>query len=688
MSDFETVKARADIVDLVGQYTTLQRAGRYFKACCPFHNEKTPSFYVYPDQQSWHCFGACSTGGDVISFIEKKENLTPVEALRMLADRYGVQLERRGRQDEPATGRLIEANEAAATYFHNVLMGAEAGEPGRAYLATRALDDATVRAFRLGYSLDGWDGLRDHLSSRGFSVEEQVNAGLLTQGDKNAYDRFRGRLMFPIADERGRVIGFGGRVLGEGVPKYLNTPQTPLFDKGGTLFALDRAKDAIRDAGAAVVVEGYMDAITAHQHGITNVVATLGTALTERHIALLKRYARSVVLAMDADAAGVEAALRGEELVRTAAVSEGGAPAHVVLDWRNLVRVQAAAPIEVRVFTVPHGKDPDEAIRADPSAFRELTQHAVPPFEFRLRHDLAAIDRDNPRERRALAERLLPLIAAIADRALQAQYLAQLAQATAIPEDVLSGMMQQMGRDTGHQSNRLTLRERVDGGLPSRGSRVTGHRSQHRVDLPTADEAFPDAESPGAVASDQPVSRPRSPVGQGMQAEMTVLHLLLAYQELRSAGMETSGTLFTDPDNRALFGAWKTTSIEGLPDMLDESGREHLGRVLAIRIPPFDATVAARAFTDAVARLRRRQLEDRARMMAATVRESASAGSDALAARALATLAGDAPSGDGSDDEAVAQLLKGVELAHDLHTLEANLRTHRGQDQPSLPGPG
>ena len=468
MSDFETVKQRADIVDVVGQYVNLIRSGRNFKACCPFHNEKTPSFHVDPERQSWHCFGACSTGGDVFTFIEKKENLSPVEALRLLAERYGVELQRRTRNpDEPATARLVEANEAAARYFHDLLLNAAAGEAARAYLATRGLDAETVRSFQLGFSPDSWDSLREHLRSRGFPVEEQVAAGLLSEGERGPYDRFRGRLMFPIRDERGRVIGFGGRVLGDGVPKYLNSPQTALFDKGGTLFALDRAKDAIRTAGAAVVVEGYMDAITAHQHGITNVVATLGTALTERHVALLKRYARQVVLAMDADAAGIEAALRGEELVRKAAETEGDGPAQVVVDWRNLVRVQAAAPVEVRVFTVPQGKDPDEAIRADPAAFRELTRLAVPPFEFRLRHELARIDRENPRERLALADRLLPLVAGVADRAMQAQYLARLAEATAIPEGTLAARMRGAQDQAFGGDSALPMRERAPVPAPS-----------------------------------------------------------------------------------------------------------------------------------------------------------------------------------------------------------------------------
>jgi DNA primase len=677
MSDFETVKQRADIVDVVGSYVALQRAGRYFKACCPFHNEKTPSFYVYPERQSWHCFGACATGGDVFTFLEKKENLTPVEALRLLAERYGVMLERRDRKEaETATARLIEANEAAAQYFHSLLLNAAAGAPGRAYLEKRGLDAETVRAFQLGYSAEVWDGLRDHLRGRGFSDDEQVEAGLLTRGDRGVYDRFRGRLMFPIRDERGRVIGFGGRVLGDGTPKYLNTPQTPLFDKGATLFALDRAKDAIRAAGVVVVVEGYMDAITAHQHGIANVVATLGTALTERHVALLKRYARQVVLAMDADTAGIEAALRGEELVRKAAEADPDAPARVVVDWRSLVRVQATAPVEVRVFTVPQGKDPDEAIRADPDAFRELVSRAVPPFEFRLRHELAAIDRESPRERRALAGRLLPLVAAIADRAVQAQYLAQLAQATAIPEEVLAAEM----RAAAGRSTRLPLREPVQPSVPSR---------ERGPDAPASPEAGTHPPAPSPKAGPLPPS-PSPPIsgegadlggggqsggrsGWGVRAEITCLRLLLAYEGLRDVGMALVPDLFTDPANRALLLAWKAWPPPTLGETLDEAGREHLTRVLAERIPPYDEATAARAFADLVARLRLRLLDDRARLLAGAVREAGIDAAGEVVSRALAALVNDTTD-DAADDSVASRWLKGVEVAQDRHALEAGLR--------------
>ena len=660
MSDWDAVKQRADIVDLIGQYVSLQRAGNQYKARCPFHEEKTPSFSVRPDWQTFHCFG-CGAKGDVFKFIERKENLSPVEALRLLAERYGVPLsQRRQREDEPATARMYEANEAAAQYFHHLLLNASAGEPARAYLARRGLDADTTRAFQLGYSLDAWDSLRDHLRERGFSTEEQLAAGLLTESERGGYDRFRGRLMFPIRDERGRVIGFGGRVLGDGVPKYLNTPQTPLFDKGGTLYALDRAKDAIRAAGAAVVVEGYMDVIAAHQHGITNVVATLGTAITERHVGLLKRYARQVVLAMDADAAGIEAALRGEELVRNTPLdADDAGRAQVVVDWRNLVRVQAAAPVEVRVFTVPQGKDPDEAIRADPAAFRALTERAVPPFEFRLRHELAAIDRENPRERIALADRVLPLVAAVADRTLRAQYLTQLAQATAIKEDELLARVRgpKAAARGMPEAAPLPLKEHID-------------RRPRR-----AAPDWDDAPLPTDDTDPSPAVRARGRMGGSPRTETLCLRLLWSYAGLRDAGLALEDDVFMDPANRALFVTWKQAGPEVLSEALDDAGREWLTRVLAERIPPFDEATAAIAFEDNVARLRLRWLEDRSRLMAAEVRDIESSDGRAAAVRAMEAFVSASPPNGDESAEAAARLLAGLELTRSRHALEVELRT-------------
>jgi DNA primase len=306
LNEVEEIKARLDIVDVIGQYVTLQKAGRTFKAPCPFHNERTPSFVVSPDRQSWHCFGACGTGGDVFSFVMKREGIEFPDALRMLAERAGVKLQERrvSVEQDRQRERLYAANEAAAHFYRDLLLKGDAAGQARHYLEKRGLDTAAVEMFLLGYSSQGWEALRDHLKNHGFADREMLQAGLVIEGERGLHDRFRDRLMFAINDQKGRVIGFGARALDDALPKYINTSQTALFDKGGVLYALDRAQAAIRRDARAVIVEGYMDAIAAHQHRFDNVIAQMGTALTERQVRIVKKLANEIVLALDADAAG------------------------------------------------------------------------------------------------------------------------------------------------------------------------------------------------------------------------------------------------------------------------------------------------------------------------------------------------------------------------------------------------
>ena len=269
MTAIVDVKARLDIVDVVSGYVTdLKKTGRNYKACCPFHNERTPSFVVDPERQTWHCFGACSTGGDVIEFVRRREGLDFKEALRLCADRAGIELTpptQREVQQREQHERLLQANEAAAIFFQSHLAGAP-GEQARAYCDSRGLDAEAIATWQLGYAPDDWRTLTDHLVARGFTEDDVVESGLAVRSENGrVYDRFRNRLIFPTRDVRKRLIGFGARALNpEDTPKYLNTPQTPLFDKSGNLYGLDRANDAIRRTDRAVVVEGYMDVIAAH----------------------------------------------------------------------------------------------------------------------------------------------------------------------------------------------------------------------------------------------------------------------------------------------------------------------------------------------------------------------------------------------------------------------------------------
>ena len=296
MTVVDDIKARTDIVDLIQARVPLKKAGRNFKANCPFHNEKTPSFVVFPERGTWHCFGACGEGGDVFSFIQRADKLTFSETLSRLAERAGVTMPETRRQDESERKQneeLYTVLQNAADYFERILIHSPAGEQARRYLKERGINDETIKDFQLGMAPKAWEGLKGHLSDLGHTEEQMQAAGLIIERDgdsEGAYDRFRERLMFPIRDTKGRVIGFGARALDDSQPKYLNSPQTPLFDKSGSLFAIDRAQQAIRDEGEVVLVEGYMDALQAHQVGFANVVAIMGTALTERQVTLVRNW--------------------------------------------------------------------------------------------------------------------------------------------------------------------------------------------------------------------------------------------------------------------------------------------------------------------------------------------------------------------------------------------------------------
>ena len=282
----DEIKARLDIVEVVGQYVPLKRSGRSYKALCPFHNEKTPSFFVFPDTGTWRCFGACGVGGDIFSFVEKKENLPFADVYRLLAQKAGVDIERdRDPQVVSQLNHLRELNRLAATYFHHELLNSQRGAEARAYLQRREINDETIERFQIGYAPDGWENLVTYMKQRDYNLEDLERAGLVVRRDDGGgYDRFRNRVMIPIRDNQSRVIGFGGRTLGDDNAKYLNTPQTPLFDKSTVVYGLDVARRNITSQDQVVLVEGYMDVISAHQRGFKNVVAAMGTSVTSQQL--------------------------------------------------------------------------------------------------------------------------------------------------------------------------------------------------------------------------------------------------------------------------------------------------------------------------------------------------------------------------------------------------------------------
>ncbi|MBM4419013.1 MAG: DNA primase [Chloroflexi bacterium] len=422
-SSLEQIKERISIVDLVGERVKLTRSGRNFKGLCPFHAEKTPSFYAFPDRDTWHCFG-CGLGGDAFSFVMRVENIEFAEALRALAQRAGVELRAPTSRQAEADRfrRLYDATAATSRFFHSHLFGPE-GVSALQYLEQRGVSQDSVRAFDIGWSPASWDALLVHLGKSGFTPQELFEAGLVVQRDTGGfYDRFRSRLVFTIRDAQGRPIGFGGRTLGEEQPKYLNSADSPIFNKGATLFAIDRARAAIRRTSEAIVVEGYVDAIIAHQAGFENVVAALGTALTERHFQNLKRLAPRVVLALDADAAGDAAALRALETARTMA----GGIATPIADRRGLVRLRRGQDLDLRVARMPAGTDPDEVILRSPDEFREAISRAVPVLDVLVESEIARAGSDVAQRARAV-DAILEVLRDLGNPVLAEQYISALA---------------------------------------------------------------------------------------------------------------------------------------------------------------------------------------------------------------------------------------------------------------------
>ncbi|MCL2150511.1 MAG: DNA primase [Dehalococcoidia bacterium] len=410
MSAIDEIKQKTDIVEIIGQYTKLVRSGKALKGLCPFHSEKHGSFFVYPDQQSWHCFGACGTGGDVFSFIMKREGYDFTEAKKLLAERTGVVLapesvgekERKGKND-----RLYRINEAAAEYYHQLLLVSPEAEKARQYLLKRRLNAASVENFKIGFAPLAREALIRHLSERGFDVGDMFEAGLAVSSEDKPRDLFHHRLLFPISDAKGRITGFGGRALDEVSLKYFNTPQTSVFDKKATLYGLSRAKDEAARLDLVVIVEGYLDVIIAHQYGFRNVVASMGTAISEIHSQTLRRITRNVVLALDADAAGEEAMARSA----------------------GLENVLGA---ELRVAILPAGRDPDEIIIAEAEAWPKLIAKAVPVVDFVFARASAPLDLKSAQGKSEAAEKLLPVVGQIKDAVRQAYYINKLAELTGV----------------------------------------------------------------------------------------------------------------------------------------------------------------------------------------------------------------------------------------------------------------
>ena len=485
-SIIETIKAKVDVAEEIGLVVALQKSGKALKGLCPFHNERTASFYVFPESQTWRCFG-CNEGGDVFSFVQKQQGFEFREALHYLAEKAGVQVEEQGDRDPEAEReanatreRLRKLNEDALLWFHQMLLRSKEAAEARAYVQSRGISSDTVLSFALGYAPDQWEGLSHYLLTQGYTErelvvgglarerEEKSNGGMLEGNSGGVYDYFRNRLIFPIRDTRGRVIGFGGRALGEGKPKYLNSPQTLLFEKNSVLYAIDMARDAIKQAHQVVIVEGYVDAVIAHQYGTRQTVACIGSAITEKHIQQLKKLTRQVTLALDPDAAGsaatehgIQEALSSYDRVMVpiplpAGKAEGkrqNGQAKTRSQSRQqlhgVIHLEEQVDVEINILQLPDGKDPDEIIQQDLPGWLYRVSHPIPLIEYYFETKTADLDLREPGGQTEAAKRLLPVIGMISDRIKRDAYVRKLARMISTEERSLHEELQRVLRGHG-----------------------------------------------------------------------------------------------------------------------------------------------------------------------------------------------------------------------------------------------
>ena len=569
MTVVDDIKARLDILEVVGQRVPLQRSGRSYKGNCPFHQERTPSFHVFPDRQSWRCFGACATGGDAISFVMRAENLEFGDAIRQLARQTGLPMpEPQGPRADPAAYRI---NEAACAFFQRTLASTQGAE-ARAYMEGRGLDRAAAETFQLGLAPSDGESLRSHLLREGFEAAQLAAAGVVRESDDGQQrDLFRGRLIIPIRDADGRLAGFGGRALDDSQPKYLNSPQGEVFDKSRILYAMDRARDDIRRNGA-VIVEGYMDAIAAHQAGFHNVVASMGTALTESQVNTIRRLTGRVTMALDQDTAGQQATLRSLESSWRIYQSQ------VARQSANTTVLQRPEIPEIRIAALPTGQDPDDVIRRSPDEWRRLVENARPLLEFVISAMSESIDLSSPQGKEAVAKQVSTLIFAVPDAPVQDYYLQMLAQKLEVPLE--------------------TLRASISRPSAPRRPRAAQNRQ------------------PSAPAQEEATSSPFARLDRDPLEEYC-LSLLMRYPDLSEYAESLTAELFLRSENREIFvnhlelpadSEDGTESDEGILEGAPPGVREQVEALRRKPLHPMDLVKRRKAMTDVVSRLEERSL--------------------------------------------------------------------------------
>lgn len=571
----EEVRERADLVEVVGEVVKLRRSGKDWKGKCPFHEDRSPSFYVVPDKGFYNCFG-CGASGDVFNFVMKRQGLDFVEAVKHVGARFGVEVREVGRaeQEDDPNRSLHEANAFARDFFRETLTNPDSGEGARRYLEGRGIDADTAERFGLGYAPDEWRAFRNAAGTHGIPDEVLLEVGLLTTSERAAepYDRFRNRIMFPIEDTSGKIVAFGGRIPGSPgprVPKYLNSPESPVYHKGGLLYGLSWNRYSIRRAAEALVVEGYMDVVALAAGGVDNAVATLGTAMTMRQAALLGRYSRKVLLLFDSDEAGLRATFRAADVL----LAEGVHPS---------------------VVTLPPGEDPDSVVRSEgPDGLRAWLDGAVDVLERKVQLLQGRGFLDSLEGRRTAVDKLLPTLRAVRDPTLRDLYVDRVSEATGVRRRTLESEIESGGTSS----------------APSRSGGSGGGRN------------------PGEVRASQAGRRPsRTPPGPSLSSvlgpERKLLLVVLRARDWLDRAVEKVGPEeFQDPHYRAIFEALLDDPELSAPppDMPPETA----GRLEALLGDPEDLEETDRVFEGALAHLAERGFEARRLELLGRLRETA-----------------------------------------------------------------
>jgi len=438
----EEIKRTADIAEVIGQYVQLRKAGQHHVGLCPFHGDKDPSFTVNQARQMFHCFG-CKKGGDIFAFWMEYHKVSFPQAVKELAERYHITLPEReltqSQKKEKELGEaLYEINELAARYFHQILLKSDKGAPGREYLKKRSITKEIAEEFLLGFALSEWNGLTNFLKGKKVDLEKAYQAGLIIAKDKGFYDRFRGRVIFPIYNLRKQVAGFGARVMDKSLPKYLNSPETPVFHKGELLYGLHAAYQGIRESGRVVIVEGYTDVLALRKHGFNEAVATLGTALTNEHVRRLKGYAKEAVVVFDSDAAGKGATIKSLPLF----LNEG---------------------MSAKVLALPEGDDPDTFVNSKGlKGFIDLIEKSTPIFEFYIEHKLPGSD-DNIENQVGILKEVLPVLSEVNSESHRSLYVRKLSEKSRIPESIILSELKKHGPSPEGDEQEIRLKRILSG---------------------------------------------------------------------------------------------------------------------------------------------------------------------------------------------------------------------------------